>query len=80
MDVSATQSSPAANNGTPEVDVTKRDAANGLSPGAEEPPSKKVRLEESSQPDRQDRSSRDRGIAPIKAEYGARLLFEPTKS
>lgn len=68
------QPSPEANNGTAEVDVTKRDATDGMSPGAEEPPSKKVRLEESSQPDRR------RGIAPIKAEYGARPVFEPITS
>lgn len=71
------QSSPEANNGVFEVDTTKRDATNGLSPGAEEPPSKKVRLEDSSSQNREDRP---RGIAPVKAEYGVWSDFKPTTS
>ncbi|KAJ5161838.1 tRNA-dihydrouridine(47) synthase [Penicillium capsulatum] len=38
-------------------------------PVTEEPPSKKIRLEDSSQPRKQDLSPRERGIAPVKAEY-----------
>lgn len=49
-----------------EVDVTKRDAANGVS-NADEPPSKKARLDETSENTEQD--LRSKGIAPIKAEY-----------
>jgi len=59
---------------TPEVnvaatvtDISKRNAANG---GAqvEEPPLKKVRLENNLDPNEQDHSNDLRGIAPIKAE------------
>ncbi|OQD78173.1 hypothetical protein PENDEC_c001G01326 [Penicillium decumbens] len=49
-----------------EMDVTKRDATNGLY-SADEPPSKKARLEETSENVKQD--PRSKGIAPIKAEF-----------
>jgi len=49
-----------------EMDVTKRDATNGLY-SADEPPSKKARLEETSENVKQD--PRSKGIAPIKAEH-----------
>lgn len=53
----------------PIMEAPKRDAANDDvgAAGTEEPPSKKARLEETSTPVEQD--MRDRGIAPIKAEY-----------
>lgn len=50
-----------------EVEVTKRDAATG-SPAAEEPPSKKARIDEPEAPENDRASLRNRGIAPIKAE------------
>lgn len=59
---------PVANVATPDNEIPKRDAAND--PGAadvEEPPAKKARLDEPSKPAQVD--MRDRGIAPIKAEY-----------
>lgn len=52
----------------PEVDANKRDAVNSGS-GVEEPPAKKARVEESSESNGQSRPLRERGIAPIKAEY-----------
>lgn len=51
----------------PEVDVTKRDAAIG-SPAAEEPPSKKARIDEPEKSEDERDYRRNRGIAPIKAE------------
>lgn len=53
-----------------EVDVTKREVSNG-SPGPEEPPSKKARMEDSSGLNGQDRPQREKGVAPIKAEYAS---------
>lgn len=53
-----------------EVDVTKREVSNG-SPGPEEPPSKKARMEDSSGLNGQDRLPREKGVAPIKAEYAS---------
>lgn len=52
----------------PDMEVPKRDAANESSnPSVEEPPAKKARLDEPSKPAQVD--MRDRGIAPVKAEY-----------
>ena len=53
----------------PDMDVSKRDVASGDAgaAGVDEPPSKKARVEEPTKPVAQD--MRDRGIAPIKAEY-----------
>lgn len=53
-----------------EAENSKRDAANG-SPAAEEPPSKKPRVEGSQgsdEPENDRNDLRKRGIAPIKAE------------
>ena len=50
-----------------EAEVVKRDAANG-SPAAEEPPSKKARIDEPEEPEDERATLRNRGIAPIKAE------------
>lgn len=54
----------------PEVDVIKRDVPNGDS-GPGEPPSKKARLEDSSETNGQDRPPREKGVAPMKAEYAS---------
>lgn len=62
------QAPPEASNAVPETDATKRDATNGDS-GTQEPPPKKTRLEEPSDTNGGEKSSRDKGIAPIKAEY-----------
>ncbi|KAJ5711826.1 tRNA-dihydrouridine(47) synthase [Penicillium malachiteum] len=53
---------------TPEAHVPSRDIGD-VGSGTEEPPSKKVRLEEPSASDESGRVPRERGIAPIKAEY-----------
>lgn len=67
MDPAAAPAPPSEVQNTPsEVDVTKRDAANGVS-NADEPPSKKARLDETLENTEQD--PRSKGIAPIKAEY-----------
>lgn len=50
-----------------EAEVTKRDAANG-SPAADEPPSKKARIDEPQDFEDDRATLRNRGIAPIKAE------------
>lgn len=59
-----------------EMEVTKREAENGGSgaEGAEQPPSKKARVDEPANSEekvvsRQDLPEHERGIAPIKAEY-----------
>jgi hypothetical protein len=68
MDSTAPQSATAEPVQAPsEAEVTKRDAANG-SAAAEEPPSKKARIDEPEQPQDERDSLRNRGIAPIKAE------------
>lgn len=60
---------PEANIAPPtEVDASKRDAVNGGS-GTEEPPAKKARVEDSSESNGPSRPTRDKGVAPIKAEY-----------
>ncbi|KAI3225055.1 hypothetical protein DTO012A9_9599 [Penicillium roqueforti] len=67
---------PVANVATPDSEIPKRDAAND--PGAadvEEPPAKKARLDEPSKPAQVD--MRDRGIAPIKAEYRIHITPKP---
>jgi hypothetical protein len=52
----------------PDMEVPKRDATDESShPSVEEHPAKKARLDEPSKPARVD--MRDRGIAPVKAEY-----------
>ncbi|CAG8893766.1 unnamed protein product [Penicillium egyptiacum] len=57
----------------PDMEVPKRDAANESGgPGVEEPPAKKARLDEPSQVD-----MRDRGIAPVKAEYRIQITPKP---
>ena len=50
----------------PDVEAQKRDVNDNYA-AVEEPPAKKARLEENPNSDRQD--MRDRGVAPIKAEY-----------
>jgi hypothetical protein len=68
MDSTVPQSATAETTQAPsEVDVPKRDAANG-SPAAEEPPSKKARIDEPEKSEDERDSRRNRGIAPIKAE------------
>lgn len=54
-----------------EVDATKREAENGDSGvgNVEQPPSKKARVDNPSDPEEQAAYERARGIAPIKAEY-----------
>ena len=74
MDSTVPQAPPEASNAVPDTDATKRDATNGDS-GAQEPPPKKTRLEEPSDTNGGEKSSRDKGIAPIKAEYDLPLLF-----
>lgn len=51
-----------------EVENSKRDVVNGGS-GVEEPPSKKARVDELLETNGQSRPSREKGVAPIKAEY-----------
>ncbi|OKP06248.1 tRNA-dihydrouridine(47) synthase [NAD(P)(+)] [Penicillium subrubescens] len=69
MDPTVPQSATAETTQAPsEVDLPKRDAANG-SPAAEEPPSKKARIDEPEKSEDERDSRRNRGIAPIKAEY-----------
>ena len=59
---------PEASVAAPDMEVPKRDAANDSSAtGVDEPPAKKARLDEPSKPAHVD--MRDRGMAPIKAEY-----------
>lgn len=60
---------PEASATVPDMDVSKRDAVGDTA--VEEPPAKKARVEEPTEPVAQD--SRDKGIAPIKAEYVERL-------
>jgi hypothetical protein len=60
------EAEPARINSVPDVEAQKRDA-NDNSAAMEEPPAKKARLEDAPNSDRQD--MRDRGVAPIKAEY-----------
>lgn len=73
MDSAAAPAPPSEPQITPsEVDVTKRDAANDVS-GADEPPAKKARLEETS--DNAEEDPRSKGIAPIKAEYARSALL-----
>lgn len=60
------EAEPVRIDSVPEVEAQKRDA-NDNSAAVEEPPAKKARLEENPNSDRQD--MRDRGVAPIKAEY-----------
>lgn len=65
---------PEASVAAPDMEVPKRDAANDSSAaGVDEPPAKKARLDEPSKPAHVD--MRDRGMAPIKAEY-VRLLLK----
>jgi tRNA-dihydrouridine synthase 3 len=66
---------PEASAPAPNMDVSKRDAANGDAgaAGVDEPPAKKARVEEPTKPIGQD--SRDKGMAPIKAEYVQFLLI-----
>ncbi|KAJ5961353.1 uncharacterized protein N7479_008503 [Penicillium vulpinum] len=60
----------------PDMEVPKRDATNDSgAAGADEPPSKKARLDEPSKPAQVD--MRDRGIAPIKAEYRIQITPKP---
>ncbi|OQE89717.1 hypothetical protein PENNAL_c0013G08137 [Penicillium nalgiovense] len=60
----------------PDMEVPKRDAANESSnPSVEEPPAKKARLDEPSKPAQVD--MRDRGIAPVKAEYRIQITPKP---
>ncbi|KAJ5167258.1 tRNA-dihydrouridine(47) synthase [Penicillium canariense] len=69
MDLTGPQSAALETNRAPsEVDVIKRDAADG-SPAVGEPPSKKVRLDEPSELNDEHIDTRNRGIAPIKSEY-----------
>lgn len=56
-----------ANNATPEAHIPARDRDVGS--GSDEPPAKKARLQETSDSEKIVRDARDRGIAPIKAEY-----------
>lgn len=59
---------PEASVAAPDMEVPKRDAASDSgAAGVEEPPAKKARLDEPSKPTQVD--MRDRGIAPVKAEY-----------
>ncbi|KAJ5578501.1 tRNA-dihydrouridine(47) synthase [Penicillium hispanicum] len=62
---------------TPEIDISKRDAADGGA-NAGEPPSKKARLEEQSETNRTDRPANERGIAPIKAEFRLHPISRPS--
>jgi hypothetical protein len=55
-----------ANNSAPEADATMRNR--DVHSGSDEPPAKKARLGGTSDSE-QVRDARDRGIAPIKAEY-----------
>lgn len=59
---------PEASIAAPDMEVPKRDAANDSgAAGVDEPPAKKARLDEPSKPAHVD--MRDKGMAPIKAEY-----------
>lgn len=59
-----------------EMNVTKREADNGGSAveNIEQPPSKKARMGEPSETNEQEIPARDRGIAPVKAEYDCARL------
>ncbi|CAP94042.1 tRNA-dihydrouridine synthase 3 [Penicillium rubens] len=60
----------------PDMEVPKRDATDESShPSVEEHPAKKARLDEPSKPARVD--MRDRGIAPVKAEYRIQITPKP---
>jgi tRNA-dihydrouridine synthase 3 len=61
------EAEPAKIDAVPEVEAQKRDASDNAA-AVEEPPAKKARIEENPNADKQD--MRDRGVAPIKAEYG----------
>lgn len=56
-----------ANNAAPEADIPAQDRDVGS--GSDEPPAKKARLVGTSDSENIVRDARDRGIAPIKAEY-----------
>ncbi|KAJ5904615.1 tRNA-dihydrouridine(47) synthase [Penicillium tannophilum] len=62
-----------ANNAAPEADIPARDRDVGS--GSDEPPAKKARLVGTSDSENIVRDARDRGIAPIKAEY--RIQTQP---
>ncbi|KAJ5162591.1 uncharacterized protein N7500_004421 [Penicillium coprophilum] len=65
-----------ANVAVPNMEIPKRDATNDSgAAGVDEPPSKKARLDEPSQPAKVD--MRDRGMAPIKAEYRIEITPKP---
>ncbi|KAF4762404.1 hypothetical protein N7455_003320 [Penicillium solitum] len=67
---------PEASVAAPDMEVPKRDAANDSgAAGVDEPPAKKARLDEPSKPARVD--MRDRGMAPIKAEYRIQITPKP---
>ncbi|KAJ5544353.1 tRNA-dihydrouridine(47) synthase [Penicillium frequentans] len=68
-----TQKPTEANNAAPEADISARDRDVGS--GSDEPPAKKARLEGTSDSENIVRDARDRGIAPIKAEY--RIQTQP---
>ncbi|OQE23403.1 hypothetical protein PENFLA_c011G08627 [Penicillium flavigenum] len=60
----------------PDMEVPKRDATNESSHSSvEEPPAKKARLDEPSKSSQVD--MRDRGIAPVKAEYRIQITPKP---
>ncbi|KAJ5658847.1 tRNA-dihydrouridine(47) synthase [Penicillium longicatenatum] len=63
-----------ANNSAPEADATMRNR--DVPSGSDEPPAKKARLGGTSDSD-QVRDARDRGIAPIKAEYRIQTKPKP---
>lgn len=56
-----------AKNAAPEADIPTRDRDVGS--GSDEPPAKKARLEGNADSENTVCDARDRGIAPIKAEY-----------
>ncbi|KGO39445.1 tRNA-dihydrouridine synthase [Penicillium expansum] len=67
---------PEASVAAPNIEVPKRDAANDSgAAGVEEPPAKKARLDEPSKPAQVD--MRDKGIAPVKAEYRIQITPKP---
>ncbi|KAJ5409436.1 uncharacterized protein N7487_003795 [Penicillium crustosum] len=67
---------PEASVAAPGMEVPKRDAANDSgATGVDEPPAKKARLDEPSKPAPVD--MRDRGMAPIKAEYRIQITPKP---
>ncbi|KAJ5089328.1 tRNA-dihydrouridine(47) synthase [Penicillium argentinense] len=64
-----------------EVDATKRDASDSVAgvESTEEPPSKKARLDETPEMKEKQQDARDRGIAPIKAEYRISAVPRPAQ-